>query len=76
LGQNPDAYKVREDIARLSRRIKSGEKDVAERRRRMDEQQGRVASLQEQLEALQDAQVGPRCPVSCIFLGQHTCIVL
>ena len=49
---------MREDIQRLIRRIKSGEKEVAERQRRAQEQGAKVASLQDQLEQLQDAQVG------------------
>ncbi|EFN54639.1 hypothetical protein CHLNCDRAFT_52951 [Chlorella variabilis] len=54
--RNPEAFKVREDIQRLTRRIKSGEKEVAERRRRAEEQRAKVAALTEQLESLQDAQ--------------------
>ena len=49
---------MREDIARLQRRIKSGEKEAAELARKAEEAGGRVAGLQEQLEALEDAQVG------------------
>lgn len=55
--QNPEAYKVREDVARLQRRIKSGEKELAELQRKAEEAEARVAGLQEQLEALEDAQV-------------------
>ena len=72
--QNPEAFTVREDILRLSRRIKSGEKEVAERQRRAQEQGAKVASLQDQLEQLQDAQVGGRlggcCCCCCCLSGQ------
>lgn len=54
--RNPEAYKVKEDIARLQRRIKSGEKELGELRRKGEEAEAKVAALQEQLEALEDAQ--------------------
>lgn len=54
--QNPEAYKVREEIARHERRIRSGEAELTERRRRAEEQGARVSALRDQLEALQDAQ--------------------
>ena len=57
--QNPEAYKLREEIARHARRLKSGEKELGERRRKAEEAGARVASLRDQLEQLQDAQVGP-----------------
>ncbi len=49
---------MKEDIARLTRRIKSGEKELAERQRRAEEQAGKVAALRDQLEQLEDAEVG------------------
>lgn len=64
--QNPEAFKVAEDIQRLSRRIKSGEKDVAEQRRKAHEQAARVAALREQLEALEDAQVGREIVIAAV----------
>lgn len=57
---------MREDSSRLSRRIKSGEKELGELRRKAEEGEGRVAGLQEQLEALTDAQVGPGGGLRCL----------
>ncbi|PSC68712.1 structural maintenance of chromosomes 1 [Micractinium conductrix] len=54
--RNPEAYKLREEIARHARRLKSGEKELGERRRKAEEAGARVASLRDQLEQLQDAQ--------------------
>lgn len=64
---------MREDIQRLTRRIKSGEKEVAERRRRAEEQRAKVAALTEQLESLQDAQVCGVCVVWLMWIVRGWC---
>ena len=56
--QNPALLKVREEISRLGRRVKAGEKETGELRRKRDEQAAGLARLQEQLEALEDGGLG------------------
>jgi hypothetical protein len=56
-------------MARLAKRLRAGEKDVADRRAKCGEQQRRVADLQRQLEALEDGETPP--PAAALPPGMH-----
>lgn len=52
---NPAAVRVREEVARLKRKLKSEEKNAANKRVELEEQQGKLAQLCEELQRVQSA---------------------
>ena len=54
--KDPESIKVQEQIAHLDRRIKSGEVELLNLKRKAADQSSRVGSLEEQLRDLEDAQ--------------------
>lgn len=52
---NPAAVRVREEVARLKRKLKAEEKNAANKRAELEEQQGKLAQLHEELQRVQDA---------------------
>lgn len=67
--QSPDSAKVKEELARLSKRLKAGQKAVEDKERRHTEQRQTVAKLQSDLEHIAD---GARTPgLACSHVYRH-----
>lgn len=63
--QNPQAIKVKEEITRLSKRLKTGERELTDVRQRQAEQKKKVAKLHSDLG---DIQAGNNKLTACATL--------